>query len=439
MTEIKAFRGFYYDGKVVDIAKVVAPPYDVINDESQETLYANEEHNVVRLVLGKIFEGDNDADNRYTRASAFLNDWINEGVIKRHDEDSIYLYEQEFTLADGTVMNRSGFIALVALEEPGKENIFPHENTLSKPKEDRLRLMRACGGNLCQVFSLFSDSEKKVDELLESGKPEAPVFDFVDENGIKNCLWQITSPHVLKGIKKEMSDKKLFIADGHHRYETAVNYMNEMKEKNPNHTGDEPYNYVMMMFVNTHNEGLAVLPIHRLVHSVNGFEEDGFLEKIKSAFDIVPADCEGWEKELSGNLEEVGKKQLSFAAVFRESGNAYILTLKSHKEIDKYFESSFPEELKNLDVSILHKVILETFLGIDEESLRNQSNVKYIKDWDRAIRLLKNGDYQAAFLMNSTPVEAVKSVAGKGLRMPQKSTFFYPKLFTGLLFNLFRD
>lgn len=439
MVDIRAFKGFVYDGNEVDIQKVVAPPYDVINEEEQRVLYDIDKHNVVRLVLGDIFEGDNDSDNRYIRAAGYLNSWIQKGIIKRHEEDSVYLYEQEFALADGTKMKRSGFIALVGIEEPGKGNIFPHENTLSKPKEDRLNLMRACKGNLCQVFSLFSDDEKKVDELLEKGKPDSPLFDFTDDKGIVNRLWQITSPAVLKDLREEMADKKVFIADGHHRYETAVNYMKEMQKKSGSERRNETYDYVLMMFVNTYNEGLAVLPIHRLVHSVENFDETSVLQRMKDAFEIIPVDCDGSKKELSDELAKRGKDKTSFAMIFRKTGKVFILSLKNHGIIDKYFDASFPKELKHLDVSVLHRIILENILGIDEESLKNQKNVTYVKDWDRSVKMLKEGDYQAAFLLNPTPVEAVKTVAGKGLRMPQKSTFFYPKLLSGLVFNLFGE
>ncbi|RMF94080.1 MAG: DUF1015 domain-containing protein [Candidatus Schekmanbacteria bacterium] len=439
MVDIRAFKGFVYDSKKVKIENVVAPPYDVISQEEQERLYELDEHNVVRLVLGKIFDDDNDSDNRYTRAARFLEDWLDRGIIKRHKEDSIYIYEQEFTLPDGRIMNRSGFIALASIEEPGKGNIFPHENTLSKPKEDRLKLMRSCQGNLCQIFSLFPDKERKVDSLLQQEKRQAPIFDFYDNNRIRNRLWQISHIDTVEKIRNEMSEKKLFIADGHHRYETAVNYMKEMREKDTNYTGNEPYNFVMMMFVNTYNEGLAVLPIHRLIHSVEEFKEETFLKRISEAFEVERVEGEGWENDLSDMLKKKGEKRTSFAVVFKDSGNNYIISVKDNEIIENYFDSSFPEELKSLDVTILHKVILENFLGIDEESLRDQKNVTYIKDWNRSLRMLKEGDYQAAFLLNATPVEAVTKVAEKGLRMPQKSTFFYPKLLTGLVFNLFRS
>ncbi|MBI5376381.1 MAG: DUF1015 domain-containing protein [Candidatus Schekmanbacteria bacterium] len=437
MPEIKAFKGYVYNSSMVEPSKVVAPPYDVINSEEQDALYRLDPCNVVRLILGKENQGDSENNNKYTRAAAFLREWVDKGIITQQSESSIYLYEQEFTLPDGSRKVRKGFIALVKLDEPGKGSIFPHENTLAKPKEDRLNLMRACKGNLCQVFSLYTDSERKVDRLLEKGKPSKPVFDFIDPSGLVNRLWQVSSPEVIEEVRKTMAEKNLFIADGHHRYETAVNYRNEMRKSTGKNNGNEPFDYVTMMFVNTEDEGLVVLPIDRLIHSVKDFSSKNVLKKMGELFNITPV-AEGTDAEtLSKLVAEKGKETPSFGVALEGEKGYFIAGLKSRAVADSCFEPGFPVELKELDVSILHKLIFEKVLGIDEESLKNQTNIEYVKGGGLTIKHFKEGNYQAAFLLNPTPADGVKRVAEKGLKMPQKSTFFYPKLLSGIVFNLF--
>ena len=282
MAEIIPFKGLRYNEELVgNISNVVTPPYDVISPEEQANYYNISEYNCIRLELSKEMAGDDDSNNKYTRAAQTLQKWIDNRVLLEEENPCIYIYQQEFSLSSTERYIRTGFIALVRLEEFSKGIILPHENTLSKPKEDRLNLMRACGANFSQVFSLYDDENKDIAKVFEeycsSNKPVISI-----EKGIAGSperVWAISDGDIIDKIKNIMADKKLFIADGHHRYETALAYRDELREKNPNHTGNELYNYVMMMLVDIDDPGLVVLPTHRMVSNIDNFDEEIFFKR----------------------------------------------------------------------------------------------------------------------------------------------------------------
>ena len=441
MADILPFKGVIYNKeKIKEIEKVVTPQYDVISKDEQEQFYNLNPYNVIRITLGKNLAGDNEKENKYTRAADYLQQWLANGILVKESNDAIYVYEQKYTVKNGGSKTRMGFIALTPLQDFSSKKILPHENTLSKPKEDRLQLMRACNGNLCQVFALYFDEKKKTDEVLEEASKLKPLFDFTDGSGISHRFWSFKDKEKIGLIQKAMDGKKLLIADGHHRYETALNYRNEKRQKSKNLTGEEPFNYIAMMFVNAESEGLTIFPTHRVVNNLNDFNADKILKKLGEYFAVKGFDYRESEKEnLFKKLSEAGEKNPSFGMFIKGSDKFYLLTLDNKKLIDGLFPENTHSEWKELDVVILHTVVIENILGISRENQAGEKNIIYVKLEKEAIKKVKEGEAQIAFLLNPTRVSQVKNAALKGLRMPQKSTFFYPKLLTGLVMNLFED
>jgi len=441
MAEILPFRGVIYNKeKINEPEKVVAPPYDVISKDEQENFYRTHPYNVIRIILGKENAGDDEKNNKYTRAAKYLEEWTSDGILVKEKENSIYVYEQKYHTKNNDLKTRRGFIALTPLEDFKSGKIFPHENTLSKPKADRLKLMQACKGNLCQIFALYFDGEKEIDAAFEKICSQPPLFDIVDSNGITNRMWSVKDTKAITLIQKVMKDKQLLIADGHHRYETALNYRNERREGLKNFTGKEDFNYITMMFVNAEDTGLSILPTHRVIHDLKDFNGEKILKKIGEYFEVESfpyreAELEKFIKMLSSS----GEKHPAFGIYIKGIDRFYLLTLKNKKLINGLFTEDKPEEWKELDVAVLHDVIIENILGISKENQAAQKNIAYVKDEKEAVKKVKEDNFQIAFILNPTRVSQVKNIALKGLRMPQKSTFFYPKLLSGLVMNLFED
>ena len=440
MADVIPFRGILYNQeKIGDMSKVVAPPYDVITPGLQDALYRRHPYNIVRLILGKIEPDDRPGCDRYSRAADELRRWKDEGVLVRDERPAIYCYTQTYTV-DGSKRTRKGFIALSRLEAFGKGRVYPHESTLAGPKQDRLKLMEACRANFCCIFSLYRD-DRTVTSLLEEGiRESAPIIDILDDDGIENRLWRIDDPEVIKGISSAMEGRRLFIADGHHRYETALTYRNMMKEKTAGFTGREAFNYVMMYFSSMDDEGLAIMPTHRVVHSIEGFEPVSFLKRCTEYFDVDEITFEdGGEpkarERLAGLMKHKGQSLPAFGLYIRGLNAYHLLTLKSRDIMDRVSSGSMPEVFKELDVTILHSLVLSRILGLTEESQKRQENIIYIKDLSTAIDETRKGKNQLAFLLNPTRIEQVKAVAEAGYVMPQKSTYFYPKLLSGIVIN----
>ncbi|KPK72615.1 MAG: hypothetical protein AMJ79_15590 [Phycisphaerae bacterium SM23_30] len=434
--DISAFRGYRYDSSAAgDGGACIAPPYDIIDADQQQQLYDRSEYNIVRVIKGKIFPDDTDRNNVYTRAAAALRGFIEKGALKQDEAESIYVYAQDFTVGSEG-FRRSGFIALGKLEAYGG-NIRAHEQTLSGPKADRLNLMRATKSQIGQIFMLYSDPAKTIDAILARACEGPELLRYNDDEQVAHRLFAITEPARIEAIKKAMADKSIFIADGHHRFETALNYYNE--------TQNPAAAYRMMTFVNTHNEGLVVLPTHRLVKKVKDFDPARLVERLKGQFDVATLSYR--------NEEEKGRRKqqmLDALAVEQESnenalgmyfndGGFYVATLKD-KEAMVRIAPEHSAAWRKLDVTILHKLILEQYLGIDEAALTAQTNVEYIKDIggavDRAMARVDSGTHQGLFFMNRTRPQEVEAVAAAGEKMPQKSTFFFPKIFSGLVVNV---
>jgi uncharacterized protein (DUF1015 family) len=422
---MQPFKGLRYDlSKAGDLSTLLAPPYDIISPQEQDDLYQKSDYNVIRLILGKQNESDTETDNRYTRSSIDLEKWINEGAVKRDETESVYIYAQTYTL-EGDSKTRVGFIARKRLEDFGG-SIIPHEKTLSGPKTDRLNLTRACRCNFSQIFGLFTDKEKRSDALLAEATTGKPDMEVTTGDGMSHRLWAVSDSEWIEKLATVIEGKPVLIADGHHRYETALNYY---KEASASGNTSEDIKYVMMYFTNTESEGLTVLPTHRLVFNLDNFDLDSFLEKLKPDFDItnLPSPNGNRNADVESDLE----KRLNDAkhkAFGLYAGNGKYSFLR-------YTGSSVSSPLDELDVGILHNKILEAHLGIGPEQLAKQSNVKYSQEIGKTAEKVDSEGFQLAFFLNPTPVAHMWKVTSAGLKMPQKSTYFFPKLISGLVFN----
>ncbi|MDY6856620.1 MAG: DUF1015 domain-containing protein [Thermodesulfobacteriota bacterium] len=441
MAVLAPFRGIFYNQEIIkDIALVVTPPYDVISKEEQEKYYQRHPFNIIRLVLGKDLAEDNSRINKYIRAANHLETWQRDGVLIRDTLTSICYYQQEFTVKRDQRKTRKGFIALIKLEDFANGVVLPHEKTMTGPKSDRLRLIESCNANLSPIFSLYSDTEKKIERIIEEKKDPTPFIDYVNDNGIRNQLWKIYNKDVIDRVSEEFKGLSLFIADGHHRYETALHYRNQLREKSRNYSGNEAYNYVMMYLSNMDDAGLVILPTHRLLYNLNDFRPSLFYEKAQKyfyieAFGFAGSNEQEVRRKLINKLEIQGQKQHTFG-LYIQGANCYnLLTLKDEGIKNSTVMENVPDVIKGLDVNILQKIILNSILGLNDQNMESQRNVDFIENSDKAIEWVKEGRYQLTFLMNPTKIKQVNEASCAQVRMPQKATFFYPKIPSGLVIN----
>jgi len=424
MANIFPFKAFRYNRNKVEYKDVLTQPYDKITPEMQEKYYARSPFNLVRVILGKTEAGDDANANVYLRAAENLKKWRQEQVLVQDAEPSIYLYSQEFVApGETTKRSRSGFIAAGQLHDYEECIVFRHEQTLSKPKSDRLNLLRATRTHAGQIFMLYSDPKKQVEQLLKG--PGEPVVDVMDDYAVRNRLWKISGPRIIAEVQSAMNDKKLIIADGHHRYETALNYRNERRAASTSRDVNTPYERVMMTFVNSEDPGLVILPTHRVVHGLAEFSTPEFLKSLDQSFQVTEADKNNPVSELA--KPEHGARLL---AVTREG--AYILRARPERIGERL--AKYSPAQRELDVLVLHKVVLEGALSMTEESIRNQEHINYVRDAAEAIDRVRSGAAQVAFLMEPVRIEQMFAVSLAGDVMPQKSTDFYPKLLSGLAF-----
>ena len=426
MAEIKPFRGILYNGDKVDIAKVFAPPYDVISPEMQSRLYESEKHNVVRLILGKEEKLDTSRRNKYTRSAALLNEWLTKEILIKDRRPAIYIYAQQYS-HKGRSRTRLGFIALMKIGHPEKNGVLPHEHTLQKPREDRLRLIKATRANLSPIFSVFEEKGGEINKILKLAiKAEKPLFTQGTE-GVAHRLWRLGDAARVNKIKHYMRAKKVFIADGHHRYEVAREYRDEMKNTKE---FKKTMNYVMMYFSSLSEKGaLTILSTHRAVNNIEQFEEKKVRKNLERYFRITRMTSIG---EMVESVEKARGERRAFGMYTGKKG-IYLLTLKDGYSPGELIKSKKSQSLKKLDVTILHDLIIEEILGIKNP----KNSIKYVRDEKDAAALVERGGYQAAFFLKPTAVSDMKAVAEKGEMMPQKSTYFYPKLLTGLVINKF--
>ena len=430
MADIRPFRALRYNQQKVTAAQVVTQPYDKITQAMQERYYAASPFNLVRIILGRSQPGDNTTDNVYTRAASLSRQWREQGILQQDSASSIYAYSQTFTAPSGKSFQRRGFIALGRVEDYPAKVVFRHEQTLAKPKADRLDLLRATRAHYEQLFLLYEDSGE-IDSLLATSN--RPTIDVADEYGVAHRVWQISDPDVITSVQSKMRDQKLVIADGHHRYETALNFRNECRAASSTANSDAPYEFVMMTFVNLNDPGLLILPTHRVVHSLPSFSADEFQKASREFFEVEETDPAIDAAKAAAVLQDRGRTGTALLGVTAD--RAFVLhSLK--RAAARLFSGLSPRQ-QSLDVVQLHKCLLEGVLKLSEESIRNQQNLSYVREAAEAIAAVRgkgNGKPAAdiAFLMNPCPVQKMREVALAGEVMPQKSTDFYPKLLSGL-------
>ncbi len=440
MAQVFPFTAYTYNLAKVELDKVVTQPYDKIDPQLQEVYYKRSPYNFVRIIKGKEQVEDDESKNKYTRARDYLQKWIDEGILIRDKEPSIYPYNQEYEV-EGKLKVRWGLIVLTRLEPYGM-GVRAHERTLAAPKADRLNLMRATGSNFGHIFMLYSDPRRRVSQLLQPlVEKESPILRAKDDFGATHKVWRVNDPETIRQVQEALADKVLFIADGHHRYETAVNYAEEMRKKGLKPIGNESYENRMITLVNIEEPGLAILPTHRLIHSLKGFNISSYIEQTKRYFRVEefpyrPQGEERAKEKLFREMEKRGNKEHLFGLFARGADRFYLLSLKDESIMDELVKEERPAAWKRLDVSILHAILMNKLLGIDARALELQTNVTYERYKDSAIEKVKKDDkYQLVFFLNPTKVHNVKEVAELGERMPQKSTDFFPKLLSGLTIN----
>ena len=424
MAEVRPFRALLYNAnKINDYSHVMAPPYDVISEGMREELYEKDPHNIIRLILGRDLEGDNAEENKYTRAKSFLDEWIKEGIMLKDDKESFYIYSQEYDIK-GEKCRRIGFLGLMRIE--GEDMVVPHEKTHSKPKEDRLNLIQKVESNLSPIFTLYDDENKAVSEVLEKAiSSEEPIIDIVIGD-VRHELWRLSEASSVEKITLAMKDKKVFIADGHHRYEVARTYRDLMRKES---SYDGRADDVLMFFADMMDaDNLTVLATHRVLKDISGLSEEEVIEKLSVNFELT--ECESLE-DLVERLEE-NSQEAYYYGFF--GGKKYImLKAKEAEELKEKMDKTKKDEWKGLDVSLLHSALFDNILSLKDR----EGNITYVKEPEEGVSLVEEGSHACVFFLNPTKLSQLKKVAEAGEVMPQKSTFFYPKLLTGLVINKF--
>lgn len=420
MAEIAPFKGIRYNQSVVgDISKVVSPPYDIISPHDRVYYHELHPNNFVRLILGEERETDDESNNRFTRARAYLDQWIQTGVLKQDEKPAIYVYEQQFE-RDGERKIVRGFTCAVKLHEYSDKVILPHENTLAKPKSHLGPLLRQVRANLDCVYGLYADEQCILNEVMKRAASQAPVIDTLDRDGVRHILWMVTDPGEIEIVVSFLKDKPIAIADGHHRYETALAYRNEVREQiGGGPAGDIPSDYTLMTIVNVFEKDMTIFPTHRVVGSLTEDVVDSLTDRLAEMFEV--------ESSTRDTLIDDAAK-LNAIGIYSKNG-AFTAKLKENSR--DLIEGS--DASKQLELNVLHKLILEPILGIDQEKLRNQTHIIYTRDAQEAMSLVDSGERQIAFLLNHIDVKSVLDIAEAGEKMPQKATYFYPKLLSGLV------
>ena len=462
MARVYPFRALRYNPSRVRIEDVVTQPYDKITPGMQQKYYGRSPFNLVRIILGLPELFDNDENNVYTRAAADFSAWRKSGVLAMENESAIFAYAQRYTVpgATGVVRERRGFIALGELYDYAQNVVFRHEQTLSKPKSDRMNLLRATRAHCEQIYMLYSDPSYSTEKLLFAGN-SVPDLEVTDDYGVSHLLWKVSDANTINMLCSAMADKKLLIADGHHRYETALAYRDQVGHPE-NHTRRRvqgllpkpafPEAAAMMTFVNMDAEGITILPTHRTLTGLKNFSPGIFLAQIARFFKVrrieVADPC-----QITAQLSAAGSDQIAFAAVTR-AGNYLLLGGKTERNANPRAGSAdapkeadpdnnlaaslavalanIPARQRHLDVAVLHSVVLEQILGLTAESIRQQANVHYLRDAAEAMEQVSSGAADVAFLVNPVTVDQMREIAFAGEVMPQKSTDFYPKLLSGL-------
>ncbi len=431
MANISPFRGIRYDpAKVGDLSRVVSQPYDRVRYGLQDEYYNLHPYNIVRIIKGKEYEDDGPENNVYTRARDYFHDWLANGYLRRDPEPCFYVYHQTFTLPNGEERTRKAFIAALELAEFDEGIVLPHERTHAGPKADRLNLMRATEANFGQIFMLYPDAENRINALFDAAiagrEPDVDVRELFEKD-VRQQLWVVRDLAVIARVVAEMAPKRgLIIADGHHRYETALNYRREMRAKYPDAPSNAAFNYRMVTLVSMDDPGLVILPTHREIHGYTAKTTDQILADAAAYFEVTPmADRAALEAALAQATPDAPR--IGFY-----DGAYHLLTLKDLSIMDEIAPDRIPA-WRRLDVSILHELLIERVMGIGKEQVAAKKYINYHRDLDLALSRVDGGEAQCVFIMNPTRMSDVKACSEQGEKMPQKSTDFYPKVITGLV------
>ncbi len=430
MAVIRPFRAVRYNpASVAGMHLVVTQPYDRIPADLQSRYYQQHAHNFVRIIKNRPTEDDSPGDNIYTRPKAAYEGWLSESVLMREPVPAVYVYHQTYSLSDGSTRTRKALMASLELTPFDEGTVLPHERTLSGPKQDRLNLFRANGVNFEPIFMLYPDSENRINSILDEAiAGQSPVVDTRElfEQEVRQQLWVVTDAEVIASLEREMLPKRnLIIADGHHRYETALAYRDEMRQSNAvsEHPG---FDFTLVSLVSMEDPGLVILPTHRLVHSLSEEQITGLLVAVGDYFDIRS------EPDRAAMLTTLHATENGHAFGFVTAEDQYILLLKDESVMNNLAPEHGPA-WRRLDVAILHQLVLEKLLGLSPESIQDQENLRYLRDLETGYAALDAGEAQCLFVLNPTRMEQVRACAAVGEKMPQKSTDFYPKMISGLV------
>ena len=441
MALVQPFRAFRYNPTLASFERVLTQPYDKISPTMQDKYYSADPNNLIAIEKGRVHPDDAPQNNVYTRAAATLNTWTAQNVVRRDSTPAFYAYSQEYTVPGSALRRiRRGFIGLGHLEDYAAGVVFRHEHTLSGPKADRLELLRHTRTHTGQLFMLYSETERRVDGLLqENESAAAPVTEMTDEYDVVHRLWIISDPHQISFIQNAMAPQKLVIADGHHRYETSLNFRNEHRARAAKSDPDAPYEFSMMTFINTCSEGLTILPTHRVVANLRDFSWSAVRRYLEPWF-ATETFAVGSEQEIPATrgqflsrLAEAKPRRAIGAYPAPASGNRafYLLTLRPEADLAQILPGLSPLQ-RELDVVLLHQGILEPALGLTPQAVTSEANLTYEREASAALDAVDRGTAQVAFLLNPVDVDLVMDVATSGEVMPQKSTDFYPKLLSGI-------
>jgi len=430
MVTIAPFKGLLYNKKLIqNLDDVVSPPYDIISEDMQNDLYHKHNYNFVRLILGKILPDDTDKNNRYTRAKQQFDAWQQQGILHPSQAPAIYPYKVDYTIKQ-VKKQMNGFFVLLKLD-PEYKSVKAHEKTLAKPKADRLDLLRACHANLEPIQLMYIDENDSIRKTMDAAL-DKPLINVKGYDGFTHQLWCLDDPAVVQSIVDTLEKNILFIADGHHRYQTSVNYALEQQQQTGNNDPHAPFQYIMVVLCNMLDPGLSILPTHRLIKMKN-VDIDQICTKLEQYFTVEKKRIDATKKDyqLIGQtiMDDIATVNEQKCALYTK-GAYFILTLKDERVMDSK-AADHSKTWRTLDVSVLHKLILEETLGITEKNL--EDHVKYTRVDAEAIQFVNDGVYDFSFLLNATKIEQLKAIADAGEHMPQKSTYFLPKMLSGLV------
>lgn len=440
MAEVHPFRGILYNPEhIADMADVVAPPYDVISPREQDAFYNQHANNVVRLILGKAEPGDTGPSDIHARAAGYFGNWMETKILSRDDAPAFYFTSVTFPVG-GRRITRYGIIGRVRLEPFDKGVVLPHERTFSKIKTERLQLMQACHTNFSPIFGLYADEKGILNQLIQVSEDQAPDLDFIDRQEFGHKMWRIVDPGMQQKITSAFNDQCVYIADGHHRYETALNYRDWVQQVTPDFDEHHPANFIMMSLSSLQDPGLVILPAHRLLKDVRVDEMGSLLDKIGMHFEILTFPAESGLKAAMRVFDNAMADNVHRKAIGMYNNRQKSLSILLLKDgiMEELFANDVPEALRDLDVTVLTRLLMMEILGFDQKRLDDATVIGYATTTQDAVQAVEEGQAELAFILNPTRIEQVQKVARHGLIMPRKSTYFYPKVGSGLVFNLLR-